>query len=197
MRVFLKEGIVVDIELANENYIESYLELIRGLASDKDSYVIVNYSDILPDLAGVKERSKLWNRGNISMHFALQKDRVIGYCGQKIGPTYGDQLQPHISEIWYAVAREFRGSGLIYPLIFQSLRNTDVKFVQAYVDTRNIRSAKVLENIGFQKMCKISENILDKRNNVFWDEYYFRGEREEVLKILKEKIDKLSIIMDV
>lgn len=196
MQVFLKEGIRVDIEPANENYVESYLELIKDLASDNDSYVIVNYSGLLPDIVGVRERSKIWNKGNISMVFALLEDRVIGYCGQKIGPTYGDYLQPHVSEIWYAVSKDFRGSGLIYPLIFESMRNTDVKYVQAFVDTRNVRSSKVLENLGFKNMSKISENILDKRNNIFRDDYYFRGEREEALKILKEKIDKRGLIIN-
>lgn len=196
MQVFLKEGIRVNIEPANENYVESYMEFIKDLASDDDSYVIVNYSGLLPDIDGVRERSKLWNKGNISMHFALLKDRVIGYCGQKIGPTYGNDLQPHVSEIWYAVSRDFRGSGLIYPLIFESLKNTDVKYVQAYVDTRNVKSSKLMENIGFKNMGKIGENILDKRNNILRDDYYFRGKREEALKILKEKIDKRGLIIN-
>lgn len=47
----------------------------------------------------------------MKMHFAVHENCVAAYVGQCIGPDYESNLQPHISEIWYAVSRNFRKTG--------------------------------------------------------------------------------------
>jgi RimJ/RimL family protein N-acetyltransferase len=59
------------------------------------------------------------------------------------GKHFGISRQPHVAEIAYSIAKEFRGKGLIYALMFYALSN--VSIVTAWVDKRNIRSQKVLE----------------------------------------------------
>ena len=115
---------------------------------------MVNYSGTVPTLETISQRALAWNNGNIIMHFALDGERVIGFCGQRIGPSYGPDLQSHVSEVWYAVSRNFRGSGLIYALISVALRSVNVKYLEAYVDTRNQRSAALLEKLGLKRLLR-------------------------------------------
>lgn len=180
-KILLRNGDLVEIAPANSGHVNAYLQLIRELANDDESYVLVNYSGTVPTLGAVSQRALSWNTGNIIMHFALEGERVIGFCGQHIGPSYGPDLQPHVSEVWYAVSRDFRGSGLIYALMSVALRSVNVKYLEAYVDTRNYRSAALLEKLGLKRLLVIHENILDRKKGIFADDYFYRGTKDVAL----------------
>ncbi|WP_245527035.1 GNAT family N-acetyltransferase [Acidianus hospitalis] len=72
------------------------------------------------------------------MFLAIEKEKVVGSIQVMRGKYFGALRQPHVAEIAYSVAKEFRGKGLIYALMFYALSN--VSIVTAWVDERNIRS---------------------------------------------------------
>jgi ribosomal protein S18 acetylase RimI-like enzyme len=151
----------VHIIEASVDYVESWLVLLRELPGDTDSYTLVNYSGQLPTYDQAREMALQWNREGIRMHFVIFQANVVGYMGQRVGPNYGVILQPHVSEIWYAVSREFRKTGLIYTLMHQSFKSLNVKYLLAYVDSRNESSLNLLQKLGFGVVSLLKEYLLN------------------------------------
>ncbi|MGC8562402.1 MAG: GNAT family N-acetyltransferase [Thermoplasmata archaeon] len=193
MNVRLGNGEMLVVKPAEEGYLQSYIELVRQLSKDGESYILVNYSGKVPSLEDTRQRASAWNRSDVTMHFATKAEDVVGYCGQRIGPSYGAELQPHLSEMWYAVSKDYRGTGLVYALMDESIRSRNVKYIQAYVDARNVRSMKLLERIGFRMLARLEENILDKKSGMLADYCFFRGAVDEILPHISRRISEKGI----
>ncbi|MGC8618716.1 MAG: GNAT family N-acetyltransferase [Thermoplasmata archaeon] len=144
MRIKLSSGEEGDKVPARPSHLSQYVELLKELVKDNESYVLVNYSGSLPDIKSVQNRSQTLNNWDIKIHFTIFDNRVVGYISQKVGPSYGSAPQPHASEIWYAVSQDYRGLGLNYGPFHASLTGSNVEYLEAYVDNR--KSIRLLES---------------------------------------------------
>ncbi len=193
MNIRLKDGREVCVVGASADYVDGYLALLKELLQDAESYILVNYLGELPTYEQVRGRAPQWNSEDRRMHFAIFRGNVVGYVGQRVGPNYGSTLQPHISEIWYAVSGAFRKTGLIYALIYQSLQSLNVKYLVAYVDSRNEASLNLLQKLGFNVVTLLAEHILNRATNRFHDLYMMKGERSKAIEQSRIKIEKHGI----
>ncbi|AYN75596.1 N-acetyltransferase [Saccharolobus solfataricus] len=46
--------------------------------------------------------------------------------------------------------KDFRDKGLVYAVLSHSLRVADTRILTVWVDERNVKSQKLLENLGFE-----------------------------------------------
>ncbi|QXJ29432.1 hypothetical protein J5U23_02301 [Saccharolobus shibatae B12] len=120
------------------------------------------------------------------MILAYNNDKVIGSIQLTKGRYFGLERQFHVGKIAYAVDKHYRGKGLIYTLFDYLLKVTDVKILTAWVDERNIKSQKLLENLGFERLCKIDNFMYSVREKIFVNLIFYSGER----KVAKEKCEK-------
>ncbi len=194
MKYLVSNDRKVDIIEAQINFAESYGKLLEMLSRDPDSYILPNYMGKPPSFKSIMERANSWNTEDRRMHFAIYENEVVGFCGQKIGPSYGHILQPTVSEMWYAVSGDFRGSGLIYALINESLKSIQSKYVQAFVDSENSKSLNLLKNLGLIEIGLLKENIVDLPKEKIKDDYFLRGLREEAIILSSNKMNEKSVV---
>ena len=90
------------------------------LKDDPENYTIIRYKDVtLEDVKGIR-----WN--DYPLFLAIEKEKVVGSIQVMRGKYFGISIQPHVAEIAYSVAKEFRGKGLIYALMFYALSNVSM-----------------------------------------------------------------------
>ena len=75
-------------------------------------------------------------------------------------------------------------------MISVALRSVNVKYLEAYVDTRNQRSAALLEKLGLKRLLIIHKNILDRKRGIFADDYLYRGTKDVALLQTSRIIDE-------
>ncbi|QXJ32673.1 GNAT family N-acetyltransferase [Saccharolobus shibatae] len=149
---------------ATEKNINDYLDFIISLSKDEDNYTLTRYSDINENR--IIEWSKSWGR-QVLIILAYNNDKVTGIVQLTKGRYFGLERQFHVGEIAYAVDKRYRGKGLIYALFDYLLKVTDVKILTAWVDERNIKSQKLLENLGFERLCKIDNFMYSVKEKIF------------------------------
>jgi len=74
---------------------------------------------MLEDVKGIR-----WN--DYHLFLAIEKEKVVGSMQVMRGKYFGISTQPHVDEIAYSMAKEFRGKGLIYALMFYALLNVSM-----------------------------------------------------------------------
>ena len=181
----LLEGREIEIVKANEDYAEKFYEYLQLLKDDPENYTIIRYDDVtLEDVKKIR-----WN--DYPMFLAIEKEKVVGSIQVMRGKYFGISRQPHVAEIAYSIAKEFRGKGLIYALMFYALSN--VSIVTAWVDERNIRSQKVLEKLGARKLGKIDDFMYSIREKSFVNMIFYVGNAEEMRIKAKEEAERKGI----
>jgi len=178
-------GIRFQLINSTEKNVNDYLEFMSTLSKDRDNYTLVRYSEINKNQ--IIEWSKSWGKQTM-MILAYHSDtqKIVGNIQLNKGRYFGPERQFHVGEIAYAVSKDFRGKGLIYALFSYLLRNTDVKILTAWVDERNVKSQKLLENLGFEKLCKIDEFMYSVKEKTFINLIFYSGKVE----IAKERVEK-------
>ncbi|WP_252896953.1 GNAT family N-acetyltransferase [Metallosphaera hakonensis] len=139
---------------ANERDVNDYLDFMGILSTDPENYTLTRYSKL--DRRRIEEWSRNWGKAT-TLILAYHGMRVAGMIQSSKGRYFGLERQAHVAEVAYAVGKDFRGSGLIYALFNYLLERVDVKIFTAWVDDRNAKSQRVLENLGFTRCCKIDE----------------------------------------
>ena len=114
------EGREIQIIKANEDYAEKFYEYLQLLKDDPENYTIIRYNDVT--LEDVKKI--MWN--DYPLFLGIEKEKVVGSMQVMRGKYFGALRQPHVAEIAYSVAKEFRGKGLIYALVFYALSNVSM-----------------------------------------------------------------------
>ncbi|BAB60566.1 TVG1470916 [Thermoplasma volcanium GSS1] len=186
-------GHEVSIVRATPGLAKSYYDLLMELYEDPNSYILVNYSKDPPQLESIVERSKNWNVHPHYMHFALYKDKVVGFAGSLLGPDYGPEVQPHIAEIYYGVSKGWRKTGLIYALLYTALSDINAKIVKATAYVENLPSINVLLKIGLRIIAVLEENDFHYMSGKMHDDYLFRGFRSDCLNRLPGLLEKHGI----
>jgi RimJ/RimL family protein N-acetyltransferase len=171
----------------------SYYSLLEEFRNDPQSFILVNYRKTMPDFHEIEKRSQDWNKYPRTMHFAVEPE-VSGFVGTVIGPEYGPEIQPHIAELFYGVSSRYRHTGLIYALLYNALKDIDVKYLTATAFTGNSASVHVLESMGMANIAKLEENDFHWASGKFHDDYLFRGLRSVALDNLKNKLIQRNLI---
>lgn len=176
-------GIKIQLVNSTEKNVNDYLEFINSLSKDEDNYTLVRYSEVNKNQ--IIEWSKNWGKQTI-MILAYANNKVVGNIQLNKGRYFGPERQFHVGEIAYAVHKDFRGKGLIYALFSYLLRSINVKILTAWVDERNVKSQKLLENLGFERLCKIDEFMYSLKEKAFVNLIFYSGKAE----VARERIDK-------
>ncbi|BFI76250.1 GNAT family N-acetyltransferase [Sulfurisphaera ohwakuensis] len=184
----LIEGKNIKVIKAGEEYAEKFFEYLQILKDDPDNYTIIRYEDV--KLENVKKIK--WNDN--PMFLAVAEEKVIGSVQLIRGKYFGLNKQPHVAEIAYSVAKEFRGKGLIYALIYKALKEMhEIKIITAWVDERNLRSQKVLEKLGAKLLCKINNFMYSLREGIYVNMLFYSGNVEEMTKRAKEEAKRKGV----
>jgi len=175
---------------ANESHAEAFYKYILTLEGDNENFIVNRYMKIsLENIKNIK-----WNEN--PMFLALYKEEVIGSVQLVIGKYFGPNRQAHVGEISYSVKKEFRGSGLIYGLIYYALKNTKVSILTAWVDIRNVKSQKLLERIGFKRLGVIEKFMYSPREEIYTDMIMYFGNSDIVIEETKKSMLKHDLIED-
>jgi RimJ/RimL family protein N-acetyltransferase len=188
MKVEINGNIVEIINATNEN-VNEYLDFILSLSNDEDNYTLTRYSEI--DKNKILEWSKSW--GNQTTMILAQTNQVVGFIQLIKGKYFGMERQFHVGEIAYAVRKDFRGKGLIYVIFNELLRAVDVKILTAWVDSRNIRSQRLLQNLGFNRDCEVDSFMWSVKEKKFIDLIFYRSRTEKAVNEVKRQLEKFSL----
>ncbi|AWR96051.1 GNAT family N-acetyltransferase [Acidianus brierleyi] len=187
-------GIKIQLVNSTEKNVNDYLEFVNSLSKDEDNYTLVRYSEVNKNQ--IIEWSKSWGKQTM-MILAYQGDKdtlkVVGNIQLNKGRYFGSERQFHVGEIAYAVDKYFRGKGLIYALFSYLLRSTDVKILTAWVDERNIKSQKILENLGFERLCKINEFMYSLKEKTFVNLIFYSGRTEVARERVEKYLEKFNL----
>lgn len=164
MLVRLRDGREVRLKRAERGDSEGLVKFWRELLTDPTSFRLFNYTGRVSDpdtvFSRMRESGSYWL-------VALHQGRVVGDILVKVGPQFGQHLQPHVAEMAYGTASEFRGTGLIYAQILFGCSHVDTKYMMAYVDSQNERSMAVLQRLGCEKRATLEEFLLDRVKNQY------------------------------
>ncbi|QIW25013.1 GNAT family N-acetyltransferase [Sulfolobus sp. S-194] len=184
----LIDGKKIDIIRAREEHAENFFEYLQSLRDDPDNYTIIRYEDVkLENIKKIK-----WDDNPLFL--AVEEKKVVGSVQLIRGKYFGLNKQPHVAEIAYSVAKEFRGKGLIYALIFKALEEMrGIKIITAWVDERNLRSQRLLEKLGAKMLGKINYFIYSLREGIYVNMMFYLGDREEMMRRAKEEANKKGV----
>lgn len=178
---------MIKILRAREEHAEEFYEYLQALRDDPDNYTVIRYEEVKPE----NVRRIRWEEN--PMFLALDGERVVGSVQLIRGRYFGITRQPHVAEIAYSVAKEFRGKGLVYALIYQALREVKVKIVTAWVDERNLRSQKVLEKLGARRLGKIEAFMYSIREGAYVNMIFYVGRAETTKRRAKVEAERKGV----
>jgi ribosomal-protein-alanine N-acetyltransferase len=165
---------------ANESHAEKFYDYILTLEGDNENFIVNRYVNInLGNIRNIK-----WEEN--PMFLALYNEEVLGSVQLVIGKYFGPNRQAHVGEISYSISREFRGSGLIYLLIYFAIKSTKVTILTAWVDTRNVKSQKLLERIGFKRLGVIPNFMFSPKESLYADMILYFGDLDIVIDKTRE-----------
>jgi ribosomal-protein-alanine N-acetyltransferase len=119
-----------------------------------------------------------------------ESKRVIGTCA-----LFECELDKRVAEVSYEILQNYWGQGLtselLPPLIEYGFKTLDLNRVNAFVDTRNIVSLKLLAKNYFQREGLMRESWIDEDGQPV-DEYVLGGLPNEIGLHAKVRYNKAS-----
>ncbi len=191
MIVKVDQNEILLTEAGQENF-NDYMDFIYLLSQDPDNYTLGRYSKI--DKGRTFEWSKSWGK-MVTMILAYHEGRVIGMMQLSKGRYFGIERQSHAGELAYAILKDFRGKGLIYMLFSYLLKKVDTRIFTAWVDERNLKSQRVLDNLGFTRCCKIDEFMYSENEKTFVNLWFYSGNRDVIEKKIESNMKRFGIEM--
>jgi RimJ/RimL family protein N-acetyltransferase len=131
-----------------------------------------------------------------SPYIAISNGEVVGVADIN---SMGGELSRHVAYCGYVVAKEFRGTGLAYFLIYAAAKHAkrSIKTVLAAILPQNKASVYFFKHCGGIEVGKFKKTIFSKCSGRYYDEIYMQvplagliknSNRMWKLKGIKEKL---------
>jgi len=183
-------GLTYEVREPTEQDAPTVHATLRELLDDEDSFVLVNY---LGEVRDVQEIGKILKDSNSSQrlwYLTFINNELVGGASLFVAPFFPFKVQTHEGRLAYWVRRKFRGMGLTYVMLYVLLSNSGVTYVSAFVDRLNIKSMRILEALGLERLALLEEAIYNVKECKLHDVYLYRGKREVALMRLREKLEE-------